>query len=376
MTLQSQLFRDDPKLEAAAVAHSAHIVPGARGPHVVKIQQALIEVAGAAIEPNGVYGPATAAAVAEFKRTQQPPILNTEGKIDNIVGIKTIAALDAVMSVRRGRLGLNFVVEVPTFVDVVVNLVGAAGSRPMDPEEALPSGLVIASHTPVVPDPLKRKLLRRKSDGSLLFRLAHSTKGTGAESLGLLNRLLIVIGGMLLRDKDPSNGNGLRAGKIFVIGSSSGGRNVIRFAGMLAQAGFRPHFVAPIDATFFQADTTDRPIIAHDPVAPIPEFPLSAAAGSFSGLVPTIPNRHNFFQVQGNHAKRVVNPFSPERFNFLFTSKMAGGLEEIHGAVEGFTSHLINVGSFGKTDDAFHEECDAAGRRQAQEMIARELRSP
>lgn len=100
MGLQSQLFRGDPKLEAAAVSDSAHILPGARGPHVVKIQQALIQVDGAAIAPDGIYGPTTAAAVAAFKRKQQPQILNFEGKIDDIVGIKTMAALDGAMEKR------------------------------------------------------------------------------------------------------------------------------------------------------------------------------------------------------------------------------------------------------------------------------------
>lgn len=46
MSLQSRLLRGDPKLEAAAVSDPAHIVPGARGPHVTKIQQALNQMAG------------------------------------------------------------------------------------------------------------------------------------------------------------------------------------------------------------------------------------------------------------------------------------------------------------------------------------------
>ena len=79
------------------MSNPAHIVPGARGEHVRKIQLALIQLDGADIVPDGAYGPATAAAVAAFKRHQQPPILNFEGQIDNIVGIKTMAALDAGM---------------------------------------------------------------------------------------------------------------------------------------------------------------------------------------------------------------------------------------------------------------------------------------
>jgi hypothetical protein len=95
MPLQSQLFRGDPKLEAAAVSDPAHSEPGTKGPHVGKIQQALIQLDGAAITADSSYGPATAAAVAAFKRKRS--ILNFQGKIDDIVGIKTMAALDSEM---------------------------------------------------------------------------------------------------------------------------------------------------------------------------------------------------------------------------------------------------------------------------------------
>jgi peptidoglycan hydrolase-like protein with peptidoglycan-binding domain len=77
MPLQSQLFRGDPKLEAAAVSDPAHILLGASGPHVSKIQQALIQLDGAVIAQDSAYGPATATAVATFKRKRQ--ILNIEG---------------------------------------------------------------------------------------------------------------------------------------------------------------------------------------------------------------------------------------------------------------------------------------------------------
>lgn len=95
MALQSKLFRGDSRLEAAAVSDPAHIVQGAKGPHVSKIQQALIKLDGAAITADGNYGPKTAAAVSAFKSKRR--ILNSQGRIDNIVGKKTIAALDAGM---------------------------------------------------------------------------------------------------------------------------------------------------------------------------------------------------------------------------------------------------------------------------------------
>jgi peptidoglycan hydrolase-like protein with peptidoglycan-binding domain len=102
MALQSQLFKGDPKLEAAASSHPAHIATGARGPHVVKIQQALNEILGLSLELDGIYGQGTAAAVLQYKRERN--IVNTTYQTapDNIVGIMTMAALDADMFAREG----------------------------------------------------------------------------------------------------------------------------------------------------------------------------------------------------------------------------------------------------------------------------------
>jgi peptidoglycan hydrolase-like protein with peptidoglycan-binding domain len=127
MGLQSQLLRGDPKLEAAALSDPAHILPGAFGPHVGKIQQALIQLDGAAIAQDSAYGPATAAAVAAFKRKRQ--ILNFQGAIDNIVGMKTIAALDAEMLAKERRGGSPPGVEAATAVLAVLKLLDAAVAR-------------------------------------------------------------------------------------------------------------------------------------------------------------------------------------------------------------------------------------------------------
>lgn len=117
MALQSQLFRGDTKLEAAAVSDPGHIVPGASGPHVAKIQSALFQLDGANLTQDGIYGQGTASAVSSFKQKRQ--ILNTQGKIDDIVGKKTMAALDGEMLAKerggakgggsRGRLGFGIV---------------------------------------------------------------------------------------------------------------------------------------------------------------------------------------------------------------------------------------------------------------------------
>lgn len=97
MALQSQLFRGEPKLEAAANIDSAHITPGARGQHVEKIQTALNVLDRSGLNVDGSYGPATAAAVLNYKTKRK--IINQayQKTPDNIVGKMTMAKLDEEM---------------------------------------------------------------------------------------------------------------------------------------------------------------------------------------------------------------------------------------------------------------------------------------
>ena len=106
MALRSQLFRGDPKLEAAAVSNPAHIVPGAVGEHVGKIQQALIELDDGVIAADELaassYGPSTAAAVLAYKEKRDIVNRSYQTKADNIVGIMTMTALDTEMAANEG----------------------------------------------------------------------------------------------------------------------------------------------------------------------------------------------------------------------------------------------------------------------------------
>lgn len=103
--LTSNLFRGDKQLEAAAVSNPAHVVPGAVGPHVAKIQKALIEIDGATIDPGELrdqrYGPSTANAVLSYKQKRDIVNRSYQTKADNIVGIMTIASLDREMRARE-----------------------------------------------------------------------------------------------------------------------------------------------------------------------------------------------------------------------------------------------------------------------------------
>jgi hypothetical protein len=101
MSLQSKLFRGDPKLEAAATSNPAHIVPGAAGEHVAKIQQALIQLDGAFIPDDELtaksYGRSTADAVLAYKSRRDLINRSYQTHADNIVGIMTMGALDREM---------------------------------------------------------------------------------------------------------------------------------------------------------------------------------------------------------------------------------------------------------------------------------------
>jgi hypothetical protein len=96
--LQSELFRDDAALQACLVKDTAHIVKGARGQHVAKIQSALGIIEGALIDSvelaNSVYGPSTASEVLAYKRKRDIVNRTYQQRADDIVGKMTIASLD------------------------------------------------------------------------------------------------------------------------------------------------------------------------------------------------------------------------------------------------------------------------------------------
>lgn len=143
MALQSRLFSNDPKLEAAAVSDAAHLVRGVRGDHVRKIQLALIQLDGATIQADGIYGPATAAAVLAYK--QKRNIINRayQSTADDIVGRMTIARMDGELSASDivpdgNTCTLDFAVPPDAGGRPVIrtgprlSLVGAAASAPSD----------------------------------------------------------------------------------------------------------------------------------------------------------------------------------------------------------------------------------------------------
>ena len=107
MPLQSNLFKGDPKLEACLVHDSAHILIGAVGNHVSKIQTALYVLDQLQIDSQEItgknYGHSTARAVLSFKQKRQIINYSYQTQADNIVGKMTIAALDREMLANENR---------------------------------------------------------------------------------------------------------------------------------------------------------------------------------------------------------------------------------------------------------------------------------
>jgi hypothetical protein len=98
MSLKSESFRGDPNLEAAAVSNPAHILKGARGDHVSKIQRALMQLDGIAIDlgelVDAQYGQSTENAVLAYKQKRDIVNHSYQEKADNITGKMTMAFLD------------------------------------------------------------------------------------------------------------------------------------------------------------------------------------------------------------------------------------------------------------------------------------------
>jgi peptidoglycan hydrolase-like protein with peptidoglycan-binding domain len=188
LALQCSLFRGDAKLEAAAQLDSAHILPGSRGPHVGKIQQAIIDLDGAKLARDDSYGPATAAAVLSYK--QKRNIFNPayQTKADNIVGKMTVASLDREMFARQKgptpHLNLNFSLTDPSIYVTVEGSVttGTASTRKaINPAMFLRAGKLGWMDLPPVSGKTARLKIEKK--GSIFWVIVFVPDGTIASHM-------------------------------------------------------------------------------------------------------------------------------------------------------------------------------------------------
>jgi hypothetical protein len=339
MALQSQHFRGDPKLEAAAVSDPAHIVQGASGEHVLKIQQALKQLDSAAIDLDGKYGPGTARAVSAFK--QKRNILNFQGKIDDIVGKKTMAALDGEMLAKEkagggggGRLLvatkisplLGQVVNItPKFLDIVVRFRGGAsrdalanlGSlAPYEGKGNLVLRGVDLNNTAELID----KVVKNNGNRALLPISRDAVDPNN--SANLIRQVLNIIDVLL---SNPL----LQPGIICINGNSAGARNALQLAAALK--GKRAiKFLGLADAALFaNLPGMNKPKTPR--VAPLARgealnFPHWGSPPSFDAEV-----KQNFFQNADNNFT-----FANKSISAQWTGNIIKRDGEIHGLISGF----------------------------------------
>lgn len=114
MPLQSE-FQDSDKLKMCEIKDSEHVGEqfAPKGPWVLLIKKALNAWAAkqrpalAALPMTDVFDRATGDRVALYKTKQTPPILNYQGKIDRIVGKKTVVALDKELPAKGGGSSIS-----------------------------------------------------------------------------------------------------------------------------------------------------------------------------------------------------------------------------------------------------------------------------
>lgn len=354
MAFESE-FEFNQKLKDCARFDGDHIGKdfAPQGRHVHLIQKALNAWARTnaprlALDPQGVdfsnetFGDDTARLVREFKTRNG--LLNFRGQIDEVVGKKTIAALDKELP-SRGGVPVDPPEPAKDVVDIIVKFVGVPGLLGENQFEG----------EPVMRDEACNDY-ERKHPGRKLVRVGHTTASIDQEAAPIVDRIAKFIK-FKLTDST--------AGKIFIMGSSSGGRVALDLAVRLTNDRLQLEYVAPIDAAFFpnSPQLTNRPteLFGHSDVVPLLSLPEIKAE-----------RKECFFQTLGNKAKQTL------RNGKQFTSDMEGS--EIHGNVLGFTpmkrdAEVKAKAGFRTTDDAFHVLVAEVSLPEVQRTIAGVLNS-
>jgi hypothetical protein len=331
-------FQDNDKLRKCAENDRDHLGQGVTaaenlvGDHIGLIHEALIAWALKQSPPPSIispqefrekrYGDSTSTLVALFKARHKPPILNFRGEIDNIVGKKTVAALDLELPPKSGG-------DTPppstqqTRVDIILKFAGAlrADVTPLNVNDVLPS--------------VRIKDYLARTD-RVLVRLGQATNTIRDEAEGTIERFAQLID-TTLKEADAK---GFARGKICLWGTSSGGRNVIALANKLGARGIRTDYLASLDAAFFPDESSIQPTNRFGEPDEVP---------SFSPPNPGARVQKSFFQRVGNHSKSTL------RRGILFTSSMGG--QEVHGNIVGFAPRDLTKDVQGKTpasDDDAH----------------------
>lgn len=240
----SKFFGEKPMNELLGAANEdpLHIMPGSSGDHVSKIQSALFSITSAKIDSDELgrsfYGKTTADAVANFKRTRTPPILNFRNQIDNIVGIKTMRALDQEMKRIDGGLGKETIIKTQ---DIVIHILGQDPTSGVAGKKTSEGQVFIG----VPPTELFNKEVETEAYKKTHERLIHQQWNGGLpqfktdptdEIVEFINK---TVAGLT-----PGT-----LGRLILIGMSSGGRNTATVADRIKGRRLFS-YVAAIDAAF------------------------------------------------------------------------------------------------------------------------------
>jgi hypothetical protein len=343
MALESK-FVGNEQLRNCLIRDDAHVGMqfNPKGQHVLLIKEALNAWARREqkIDPipeTDVYDQTTADAVTTYKELHTPKILNFKGEIDNIVGKKTVDALDKELP-RLGATPIEPPAAPREIADIIVRYIGTrpevGNVRINNPQE-------------ILDDEAIETYLRNHRKDRTLFRIGFRTVSIEADAA-------FIISEHVRRVKELSEDFDI--GKIFIFGSSSGGRNALSLAARLNEKlpQFPISYIGVADPAFFPSDTSDRPSKNEDPPNVVPNF------AQFSGL--KAEKKENFFQTNGNHTRR-ENRFP---FKIVFTS---GLKDEIHGFLTGFDPKKFD-NIFGNDDGDRHGRLIGIANRDIKKTIA------
>jgi pimeloyl-ACP methyl ester carboxylesterase len=182
-------------------------------------------------------------------------------------------------------------------VDLIVQFRGAASPGPLSDNEVFPDSRLVNYNA------------RAAGANRQVERVGLKTNTIGQQSAIILDQTM-----NLMRDKLRDQ---IR-GRIFIYGSSSGGRNALDLALRLSVNNVLVTYLGVLDAAFFPNETKTSP---GDPLKDPPVFDLPSPLLVFK--------RQNFYQLAGNDTKMSFH-------GTIFTSDMPN--TEIHGAIDGMDS--------------------------------------
>jgi hypothetical protein len=319
-------FKNNNKLKRCAQNDADHIgvntqpASDRKGPHVGLIHKALNAFAQGHNPPittvsrrdesdDAVFDSETAKLVVIFKTEEN--ILNAQGRIDAIVGKKTVLALDKELpAAPDGPPGGG---DQPSgtvkFRDAIV-VISAIGHR------------AEISTTFQLSQFVKSKVVTpeysKKTDRALtVFPLFAQTVAQNPAAV------TTAVGDLLsLEDSDE----GTQLGKVMMYGISLGGKQITKAAQSASAGGASLDYVGISDGAFFDNETTNSPL-------GLPRFPLNIPEIDPAFALFSAGRKLNVFQIKGNSSK-LVNPLNnPKRNQQMWFSDMFGG--EIHGRIRG-----------------------------------------